>query len=195
MSSDPTYLELVRGSGTFVSSRVDYRISDELPPSTTATLLAAGVTPEVEVVSIRVVPAAADVALHLDIERTDPLLVLRRRITVEGIPAMWTTAHLPAALVPGLEELAAAGGSLHAVLVERFGLSPRRRWSRASLELPHDGVVGALTLEGRPPCWLVEGVNEDEDRTRVAVEFTRTWMRADVINVVFEMGRPPEVVR
>ena len=85
--------------------------------------------------------------------------------------------------------------SLFEVIRDIYGIEAKRRWSRASLDLPPPHVVEALRLEGTPPTWLLEGVNERRQAPREAVEFTRTWMRADVLNVMFEMGRPPEIVR
>lgn len=185
----------VRGAGTFVSSRIDYVISQDTPPSASTTLRAAGCEPDVEVVSARTVSAPADVALQLDIERAAPVVCLQRRIRIGGLVTSWTSAYLPAQLVPGLAEVARSQASLFHLLWYEYGIEAQRRWSRASLELPDDTVTDALDVEGRPPSWLVEGVNHDRSNPDQAVEFTRSWLRADVINVVFEMGRPPEVVR
>lgn len=185
----------IRGAGTFVSRRIDYVISEDVAPSASATVRLAGAVPEVEVLCVRTVPAPADVAIHLDIERTAPVVLLQRRMSIDGIAATWTSAYLNAVLVPGLAAHIRSATSLFQVLRDEYGRDARRRWSRASLELPPDSVIEALSLEGRPPTWLLEGVNHDKDDRRTAIEFTRSWMRADVVNVVFEMGRPPEVVR
>jgi DNA-binding GntR family transcriptional regulator len=98
-------------------------------------------------------------------------------------------------LVPGIAAEMQTRQSLFEVMRDVYGIEAQRRWSRASLDLPPPQVVDALGLEGTPPTWLLEGVNERRDSPREAVEFTRTWMRADVLNVMFEMGRPPEIVR
>lgn len=185
----------IRGAGTFVSRRIDYVISQDIAPSASATLRLAGVEPTVEVLEVRTLPAPADVALHLDIERCAPVVLLQRRMSIESIAATWTSAYLPSALVPGLARHVRSAASLFELLRDQYGLRPQRRWSRASLELPSDSVIDALELDGRPPTWLLEGVNHDRRSARTTIEFTRSWMRADVINVVFEMGRPPEVVR
>lgn len=185
----------VRGAGTFVSRRIDYVISNDTAPSASATLRMAGCEPVVEVIDARTIGAPADIAIHLDVERTTPVVHLQRLVRVEGLMTSWTSAYLLARLVPGLATLMRSQTSLFDTLRERYGIVAQRRWSRASLELPTDTVIAALELDGRPPTWLLEGVNHDRADPRRAVEFTRSWMRADVINVVFEMGRPPEVVR
>lgn len=185
----------VRGAGTFVSRRIDYVISDDSAPSASATFRLAGCCPDVEVVRVRTIGAPADVALHLDVERTTPVVHLQRRIRIDGLVTSWTSAYLLARLVPGLAGHVRSQTSTFELLRSEYGIESRRRWSRASLELPPDPVIEALELEGRPPTWLIEGVNHDRGDRRRAIEFTRSWMRADVVNVVFEMGRPPEVVR
>lgn len=184
-----------RGAGTFVSRRIDYVISDSRPPSASATLRAAGAEPTTHLVEARSLPSPADVAWHLGIERGTRVVLVRRLITIDGILTSWTSAYLPSALVPGLGAELATRQSLFDVLSDVYGIRVRRRWSRASLDLPPASVVAALRLEGTPPTWMLEGVDERRDRTRQAVEFTRSWMRADVLNVVFEMGQPPELVR
>lgn len=185
----------VRGAGTFVSRRIDYVISHDTAPSASATLRLVGCEPEVEVVAARTIGAPADVAMHLDVMRSTPVVHVQRLIKVEGIVTSWTTAFLIARLVPGIAAHVRSQTSLFEVLRCVFGLEAQRRWSRANTEVPPDAVTAALELEGRPPTWLLEGVNHDRANPRQAIEFTRSWMRADVINVVFEMGSPPEVAR
>ena len=185
----------IRGAGTFVSRRIDYVISDRRPPSGSATLRAAGADPRTALIEARTMPCPGDVALQFDIERATRVTLIRRLMTVDGILTSLTSAYVKAALVPGIDAEMATRQSLFEVLRDTYGIEVKRRWSRASLDLPPPHVVDSLRLEGTPPTWLLEGVNERRDAPREAVEFTRTWMRADVLNVMFEMGRPPEIVR
>lgn len=185
----------IRGAGTFVSRRIDYVISDSRPPSASTTLRSAGAEPVTQLVEARSSACPADVAWHLGIDRRTRVVLVRRLITIEDILTSWTSAYLPAALVPGLGAELATKQSLFEVLRDVYGIEAQRRWSRASLDLPPPSVVAALRLEGTPPTWLLEGVNERRDQSRQAVEFTRSWMRADVLNVMFEMGQPPEIER
>lgn len=184
----------VRGAGTFVNRRIDYVISADDPPSATATFRRAGVEPRIEVISATTVGAPADVAVHLGVERRAPVTCVRRRLLLD-VPTSWSTAYVLAEVAPGLGARLGSGDSLYRVLRDEYGVQPRRRWSRASLDLPPDATIEALGLEGRPPTWLLEGVDEDADDPFRAIEFTRSWMRADVVNVVFELGRPPGIVR
>ena len=185
----------VRGAGTFVSRRIDYVISDSRPPSASATLKAAGVEPHRELVEASTLRCAADIAWHLGVERGTRVQLIRRRTTIDGILTSISSSYIPSAIVPGIVDELAVRGSLFETLRDVYGIECQRRWSRASLDLPPTSVVEALRLEGTPPTWLIEGVNEQRGRPSRAIEFTRNWSRADVLNVVFEMGQPPEIVR
>lgn len=183
-----------RGAGTFVNRRIDYVISADAPPSATATFRLAGWEPTIEVIDTSTIGAPADVAVHLGIERRAPVICVRRRLVLD-VATAWTTAYVLAEIAPDLGDRLVSGASLYRVLCDDYGVRPRRRWSRASLDLPPDATIEALGLEGRPPTWLLEGVDEDADDPFRAIEFTRSWMRADVVNVVYELGRPPVIVR
>lgn len=179
----------VRGAGTFVSRRVDYVVSPDRPPSATIALRAAGVEPQITVISARTVRAPADVAEHLGLSDDLRVVAIHRSIAIDGVVASVGTAYVVAGLVDGLAPRMRHGTSLFAVLRDVYGIEPRRRWSRASLEVPSTAVALELELEGRPPSWRLEGVSESRADRSVAVEFTRTWMRSDITNLVFEMGR------
>jgi len=185
----------VRGAGTFVSRRIDYVISDSRAPSASATLRAAGVEPVIELVEVQALRCAADIAWHLGVERGTKVQLIRRRTTIDGLLTSLSSSYIPTALVPGIVDELALRGSLFQTLRDVYGIESQRRWSRASLDLPPTSIVEALRLDGTPPTWLLEGVNQRRDRPTQAVEFTRSWSRADVLNVVFEMGNPPEIVR
>lgn len=185
----------VKGAGTFVSQRIDYVISAEAPPSATSTFRRAGYDPRIEIIDVAVMPAPADIALHLGIERGTPLTRIRRRVHLVDIPTVWSAVYVRTELAADVADHLEPDESLYRLLRDRYGLRPKRRWTRASLDVPPDTTTDALGLDGRPPTWLIEGVDENEADQSCAIEFTRSWMRADVVNVVFELGAPPEVVR
>jgi DNA-binding GntR family transcriptional regulator len=185
----------VRGAGTFVNERFDYVISSEFAPSASATLRRAGAQVSSEVLEISIQRPAADVAYLLDIDRSEKILVLKRIFRIGSAVAAYSTSHLPYRLVPGLEHDFESGESLFLALSGRFGLSPQRAWSRASLELPRDPIAEILQMEGKPPTWLLEGGVHDLREPSQMLEFSRSWMRVDLINVVYEMGPAPEFIR
>jgi len=185
----------VRGAGTFASTRIDYVVSPDLPPSVTATMRSAGVHPAIEVLSVRRTLSSAHVAELLGIPARTPIVLVERRVLVGDVVASWSIAHLVAERVPCIIRHVRSHTSLYALLREEYGIEPGRRWSRASLEIPPAEVAQHLELTGRPPTWRLEGVNHDRHDHDRPIELTRSWMRADVVNVVFEMGSPPVVQR
>ena len=177
----------VRGSGTFVNRRLDYLVSYDMAPSWSETIRLAGAEPGSEIINIRSSPAAAALRRRLELSPRSRVVVVTRRSTVDGILAATAATHLPADLVPDLARHLRESGSLYRVLVQQYGLDPKRVWSRASLEVPPDHVAGHLGLETPEPTWLLESLNRDTGSGR-PTELTHGWMRADVLRVVFEMG-------
>lgn len=176
----------VRGAGTFVNRRVDYVIGPHVPPSATSTLARAGVTGNSRVLRAGAASPSADTTRRLALGRRGRVVELVRETSIDGAIAAHSTTRLPARLVPGIVEHLTDGMSLFALLRERYALRPVRAWSRASLDLPPDDVAACLGLDAVVPSWLVESVNRNGRRGE-PIELTTTWMRADVVRVVFEL--------
>lgn len=185
----------VRGAGTFVNRRFDYLISSEIAPSASETLRRAGAEVSSEVLEVSVQRPAADIALLLDMDRSEKVVVLKRIFRIGSTVSGYATSHLPYRFVPGLDEDFVSGESLYLTLSERYGLSPQRSWSRASLELPRDPIAEILQMEGKPPTWLLEGAVHNRRDPSQILEYNRSWLRVDLINVVYEMGPAPEFAR
>lgn len=174
----------VRGRGTFVARRLEYVVGAKMAPSWSATVRAAGGTPGAEVLGCEPGAASPEVARLLEIGDAE-VYTLRRRGYVDGLVATSASSAVPVEF--GAASLAASqGGSLHAAFRE-LGLDVHRAWSRAELVVPGADVAEALGYEGRPPTWLVESLNRDRCSRR-AVEYSRTWMRADVFRLRLELG-------
>ncbi len=180
----------IRGSGTYVNRRVDYLVSYDMAPSWSETIRRAGAEPGSEIVRIRLSPASAKLRQRLELPARSRVVMVTRRSTVDGLLASTATTHLPADLVPDLSRHLGDDDSLYRVLVERYGLDPKRVWSRASLEVPPVDVSERLGLETPEPTWLLESLNRDANSMR-PTELTQGWLRADVLRVVFEMGERP----
>ncbi len=183
----------VRGAGTFVNHRIDYVIGSDRPPSFSDTVTRAGGTPGARLLDVQTRRATAEVRDALGLATGSSVVVVVRVVTVDGLVAGIITSHLPAALVPGLAtHLLAEDGALSvdALLRSRYGLRPRRAWSRASLDVPPATVAAHLGLDAAAPSWCIESTNEDE-RTGARIERSTSWNRADALRVVFELGANP----
>ena len=177
----------VQGVGTFTHRRVDYVIAPEVPPSASLTLQRSGASFELRIEQVQRTRADATLATHLEIALDEPVVRIVRSTRIDGVLSAVATAHVPSCRVPGIEEHARDGVSLYGVMCSVYGLRPVRHRSSASLEVPAPEVAQRLGVEGRPPMWRLENVNRDAGSGCVT-EHTLSWMRADVVRVVFEMG-------
>ncbi len=178
-------VQRVRGSGTFVSPRIDYVLSPAMPPSWTETVRAAGHDARSELTAVHEAVADGITADLLEVPMGAAVLVLERRSTVDGRTAGVGRSHLPADLLPGLADRLDAAGSLFRTLTA-LGFDPVRASVRAELAVSPADVAPALGLEGRPPAWRIESRNRCA-RTGRVLERSVGWMRADVLRVVFEL--------
>lgn len=186
----------VRGSGTYVARRVDYRVRAGMAPSWSETVRCAGGEPFHSVLGTGVVRPPAHVRAALELPPGRRVVVVSRLGTVDGAVSGVSTSWLPTDVVGRsdvggrvVDELVGDGESLYAALRVR-GWRPRRRWTRAELDTVPLEVAAALELEGRPPVWHTASLNEDETTGR-AVEYAEGWNRPDVLRMVFEFGDPP----
>lgn len=177
----------IQGAGTFTHRRVDYVIAPHLAPSASQTLRRAGVDFQLHVEMVNVAAADEAVAQALEVLPEWPVIRIVRSTRLDGVLAALATAHVAHDLVPGISDHAVDGVSLYEVMRTVYGLSPVRYRSAASLEVPPPDIAEAMGVEGRPPMWRLENVNWDARRARVT-EHTLSWMRADMVRVVFEMG-------
>jgi DNA-binding GntR family transcriptional regulator len=178
----------VRGAGTFVARRIEYRISADMVPSWSETVRRAGGEPHSEILDIASVRASAEVSRALDLGPGARVTTMTRLGWVDGEVASLGTTSLPTALVPGLAGALTSGGSLFHVLRDRYGLRPERLWSDAQLDTVPADVALELGYEGRPQAWALRSCNRCADLGR-PIELSHSWMRADVFRVVFELGR------
>lgn len=177
----------VQGSGTFVNRRIDYVLSHERRPSWSGTVAAAGARPRSVVREVDRVPLPADRAGLLGVAPGAPAHVLVRQSYIDELLASWSNEWVPVELVPDLRSALHAAESLDEVLRQMARVRPVRAWSRVSLDVPPAEVLAGLQMESTQPVWLVESVSRDADTGR-ALMCSSSWMRADAVRVVVELG-------
>jgi GntR family transcriptional regulator len=177
----------IQGRGTFVSRRLDYRISTEGPASFTEIVRLAGGNPSTTTDKLLVRPATAAERRSLALAPRAQVVELQRRRWLNDEPVGVGSSVLPAALVPGLRDKLGSGGSLYRVLAEEYDLQPRRAWFRCEVSAAPEEVASQLKLRGRPDLFHNCGRLESE-RLRIPVEINDGWLRTDLFNVVIEVG-------
>ena len=172
----------VQGAGSFSVRRIDYPIDAARAPSWSATIRAAGATPRSVVVSCTTADPPPEVAAILGEGRCHRLV---RRSYVDGTAASFGIEWLPVTVIAELAPALRADDSLHRVLSEVAGVTPRRVWVRASAEMLEPEVAAQLGASPSGLGWFIESLNRDEGDGRLLC-LTQRWIRSDVIRVIFE---------
>lgn len=175
-----------RGSGTYVATRIPYRVQAGMAPSWTAIVTSAGHEATHRLLSVETMRAPAAVARALLLPRGRTVVRIERIGLVDGEPASHQVSHVPVALVPDLVNRLETG-SLTALLSEVYGLEPDRWWSRAEMATIPVEVADRLELSGRPLAWRIDSVNVCRRRS-TPIESTTGWLRSDHFRVLFEFG-------
>lgn len=177
----------IQGVGTFVNRRLDYTVSRDRRPSWHETVLAAGGVPRTVIRDIDVVPLPAEPAALLGRAVGSPCHRLVRHSYADELLAARVHEWVPVDVVADLEPAIRAGESLDLVLRQVAPADPERVWCRVSLEIPPADVCAGLLVEASRPVWLIESLSRDRLTGRPLMCST-SWMRADAVRVVVEMG-------
>jgi GntR family transcriptional regulator len=174
------------GSGTYVSERVEFRITPNSPPSWSEVIRRSGATPRTQTLSLRTLRATPWLreALHLDPE--DRVVHLRRLRFVNDEAACIADTYLAADLVPDLRVNLKANQSLHNVLSEIYRLDPIRAELQMDVEVAPPDIAQLLGLGTRPLMFHVVA-RSDSRRVKRPLQMTTTWNRPDILRMVIDL--------
>lgn len=176
----------VRGSGTFVSRRIDYRLSPDQTPSWHHTARDAGAVPRSVVRDIQCLPLPAEIAELLRRGPGEPAHLLVRQYYLDDLVASWTNEWIPLDVLTELDIAVRTVESVDEILRQLGRVRPARAWCRVSMAVPDATLAAALDIEGTRPVWLVESMSRDVDSKR-PVMCSKTWTRTDAVRIVVEM--------
>jgi GntR family transcriptional regulator len=163
------------GRGTFVRASTVVAGARGLT-SFTSEMQSLGLAVGTRVLAADVIPATVRIADALDLKPGTPVVRLRRLRLGNDAPIGIQTAHLPAALVPGLEADAQQVQSLYATLRARFGITPIRANEVYRIGAVTEDDAELIQLPAGTPAFVVERVTY---MSRGPFEFTTSTMRAD----------------
>src|SRR5258708_35861003 len=175
------------GVGTFVADPGIARITPS-KLSFTHKMRQIGLTPGSHIVSLKAIPARADVADYLSIEVGDPVIELVRVRLADGEPIMLETAYLSQTRFPDLTaDNLMDGNSLYEFLSSRYGVTVAA--VEQALEPTRLRPAEARLLNGEPesPAILNEVVAFTSDGS--AIEYSRTVPPANQSNVSFRFRK------
>src|SRR5688572_7580656 len=136
-----------------------------------------------------IVPAAADVAAKLEIAAGEGVFRLRRLRCADGVPVGVQTAYLPAAMVPGIEDVPFSNTSLYGVLESRYNLRPvgaKETLVAVVVNAEEAGLLriaaGSAALAAERTTFLPQGR---------PLEYAQSMMRGDRYKIVLDLVRQP----
>lgn len=179
------------GSGTFVSRRIEYRISRTTPPSWSASVRAAGLIPDVRTTGWRLEKPPAEVQQRMQVGARRQFLVVSRDRHVGDELVGFAETWLDPELVPDLTQVLDPADSLHDTLATHYGLEPVRGWFSVAIDPSTPEVARHLGLGGRPPVIAIRSRTDSALRDRRPIEMTTSWLRADVFRVEVDLDNTP----
>lgn len=176
----------VRGSGTYVSRRIDYLLSPDQTPSWHRTARDSGAVPRSVVREIQCLPLPVELAELLCREPGEQAHLLIRQHYLDGLVASWTNEWIPLDVLTELDIAVRTVESVDEILRQLGRVRPSRAWCRVSIAVPDATLAAALDIEGTRPVWLVESMSRDVDSRR-PVMCSKTWTRTDAVRIIVEM--------
>jgi GntR family transcriptional regulator len=139
--------------------------------------------------------AEGQIAEALELAVGEPLFVLKRVRMTDGEPIGIQTAHIQAALTPGIENESFESASLYKVLRDRYGLQPARARETHCAALAEPEAAELLAIPAGAPVLAAERVTFlPGDKP---LEFVKSVMRGDRYSIVLALvaGRVPQASR
>ncbi len=170
------------GVGTFVANPT----MAQIVPSRlgfTQKMRQIGRTPSSRLISVKVIPAAAEVATHLGLEVADPVIELVRVRLANEEPIMLETAYLSQARFPNLIEANLGSCSLYECLSERYQTTVVAMDQTLEPVLLTAQEAQLLEAEAGAPALLSEVVAFTEDDT--PIEYSWSVTRGDKCRFFF----------
>lgn len=172
-------LERARGRGTFVRHHQLYKrlISSPNIIGLYDSIAAQGKELVTQVRGVKVVPAPAPVAHHLEVAPGTPVVHLERLRFVDDIPLTLQTSYLPHSLVPGLESEDLSRGSLVQLLERRYGY--RLVFARQVISAQNASLTDARLLAVKPGAALLHMEKLSCTTGRRPIEFVSMLLPPD----------------
>ncbi len=170
------WLNRRHGVGTFVANPTVTQITTSRL-SFSDQMLAIGRTPSSRQVSLRLVPAAEEVANALGVSPGDSLVELTRVRLADGEPILLETSYLSQVRFPGLEHANLADESLYRYLASRYEVSIVGLDHTLQPVLLNNEEAQLLDAEPDSPAVLSEQIAYDVDG--VPVEYCWSVTRGD----------------
>lgn len=116
------YINKVQGLGTFVKERNPHKQDLSSITSCSTLIRSQNMIPSKKILSYTVVPSSPEIAQHLGIAESAPVLEYSRVYYGNGIPVIYSRSYFNVSLVPGIEKLDLANESIIDLLKDSYKL-------------------------------------------------------------------------
>ena len=183
-----------RGLGTFVTTRIDYVVTAENPPSWHETMRLAKAAPREHTERVeRLRRPSAAVRRALSLRPGEKAIAMSRLRYVNDELAGCSDVVISATLCPGLEEVMEPSASLYRYFCDRYRLRPYRGWSEVSLEPSPPEVAARLGLTGQPLLFRHQS-RVDSAAAGRPIDLVTAWLRPEIVRVrvCYGAAEPPQ---
>jgi GntR family phosphonate transport system transcriptional regulator len=164
-------ISIQQGRGTFVLPTISYQLSKRTRFS--ANLLASGYEPSREMLSCKGIPAAADVARHLELTENEPVVMAECIGRADGVPILTSEHWFPQIRFPNLVDALQETKSI-TIALRRAGVGDyTRRKTNITTRLSTADEADRLGQPIDMPVLVTESVNVDPDGRPIEYAITR----------------------
>ena len=176
-------LRASQGSGTYVE---DFAVDLVLGRRTRhrQSLVQAGLSGGMQVMSSRTLRASADVARALAVRAGTSVLHVQVLGDGGGQPLHFSDRYFPCPRFTGLDALLRESGSITQAIAALDVPDNTRRQSRISARMPDAGIAAHLRQPASRPALYVSSVNVDPDTT--PIEYACTWFAGDRVTLTVD---------
>jgi GntR family transcriptional regulator len=124
-----------------------------------------GQTPSTRVLEFKVMPATAEVAEALRVQEGDPVIMLDRLRSLDGVPEVLVVTFIPERLCSALVREDLSNQSLYELLARKFGLRIARGIRTIEAVLLNRRDASLLDVKSGSPALLLKSIGLLEDNT------------------------------
>lgn len=174
----------VAGRGTFVTE--PQLIQTDAMSSFSRDIRSRGMQPGSRSVEVVIAPADVTVANRLEIEAGEDVISISRIRTADDVPMAIEQTNLPAALVPGLEDIDLATQSLFDTLESKFRIRPTSAEQEISAVRLSSREASLLEAPKGDPAFLIKRLTRDNMGR--AIEYGQSLYRGDRYTFLMHVG-------
>ena len=174
----------VKGKGTFVTQ--PRLVQTEEMSSFSRDMLARGLEPGSRVLRVRVAPAGAELAAHLEIAPDELVVRISRVRTADSLPMALERTNLPASRFPGVERAQLQHASLFDTLSARYHVEPATAEQQVFAVQVRGRDAALLEVPTGSSAFRIERTTRDNMGN--VIEFGRSLYRGDRYSVLMHVG-------